>query len=109
VDTKIEKIGSHFNWKNISKNFSGFIYGKIKWMSFIFLLIIAGYSSYLWYVFIFRAEWNETKKQEYIKSKDAGVIINKNRFLDVVNEYQRRGDEYQKKIEPGQDIFRLKQ
>ena len=76
-------------------------------LSLIFLLVI-GYSTYLWYIYAFNPSWSESKKQEYIKTKQKDASFDKDRFDSVISEIKQRKLNSQKNIADTPDIFRFK-
>lgn len=76
-------------------------------LSLIFALVI-GYSTYLWYIYAFNANWNDAKKQEYINTKQRDVNFDKDKFDSVITKIKQRRANYQKNINTVPDIFKFK-
>lgn len=104
----IEKIRVLFKQKNFCKFCLELLSRKISLMVFFVAVLTAGYCVYLWYNFIFRPEWSEVKKQEYINSKDKGIVFNRSRFQNIIDEFKSREGQSQKNISDLTDIFRVK-
>jgi hypothetical protein len=103
-----DKMKRVFVWKNLRQFFLNFIFGQIRSVIFVMAVIMLVYCIYLWYNFIYRSEWSESQKQEYIRTKDQGVIFNNSRFERAMAESQTRKQEFQKSIDNLEDIFRVK-
>lgn len=72
------------------------------------LIILGGYGC-LWYNYLYRPEWSESKKQTYLESrKEEEVVFNKNNFDKVMAERENRRNYFQRSVENVPDIFSLK-
>jgi hypothetical protein len=58
---------------------------------------------------VYHSQWDDQKKQEYIKSKEKGTIFNRARFDIVASEMETRKRNYGNKITELSDIFKLKE
>ncbi len=97
----------NINLDGIFRKAAGAVSRRSHWFLFSLALALLSYCGYVWYEHIYRAEWDENKKQEYLGTKEKEVIFNKDRFDRVMAELERRKGEYQKNIEDVPDIFRI--
>lgn len=104
----VGKLKNDISWKHIKKVLINFALKKVDIFIFIIMFAITGFFVYLWYSCIYRPQWSDVKKQEYIKNKDKGVVFNKNLFENIATEFDLRNQEFEKNGEPLEDIFRLK-
>jgi hypothetical protein len=86
-----------------------FLSGKIKNILFLLFFGLSFYCGYIWYTYVYNPSWSEEKKTEYLKTKDKEVTFNRKKFQDIVEKEKKRGEEYQKKIDQTNDIFRIGQ
>lgn len=103
------KIKESLSWKNLQKSCLDFFWKGKKWFFLAFILALLGYWGHLWYANIHSARWSGQKKEEYIKTKDTGVIFNGDKFNDIVKEQEQRKNNYNKDMSDLQDIFKLKE
>ena len=100
---KLRKNGLDF--KNVA--------GKIAslWMRFyrlvfvIFFLAMAAVGTYFWYWSLYRSEWSEDKKNEYINSKQTEVNFKEEDFKTLIKEIENRKADYKNKLPPIKNIF----
>jgi hypothetical protein len=102
------KLKEKINWKHLGKFFIAFILRRVNIFIFILMFLLTGFFVHLWYFSIYKAEWSEMEKQEYIKNKDKGIVFNKNLFEAMVEETKLRSERFQKTESGLEDIFRLK-
>lgn len=104
-----EKLKKALRWPNVKKAVFSFLSRQGR--TFIFILAVAGtaYCVFIWYSTIYRPEWSESKKQEYINNKDRGVLFDRAKFEEIMKNSQARKNELEKTPESVNDIFRLKQ
>lgn len=102
-----EKIKKIFQSANLKKNIFNFFAGKIKLVLFLGIILASAYSVYVWYVAVYKPDWNDARKQEYIKNKDKGTAFDNDRFEEIISEFSTREENFDKKIEGLKDIFRL--
>lgn len=105
----IDKLKSGLDPKLLSGKISLFLEKKSKYIIFILMLALVGYGSFIWYRYVYNSEWNSSRVQEYMKTKDEGTAFNKNRFDEAVTEKEERSADYQSGITDIQDVFKLKQ
>ena len=85
-----------------------FLKEKNKWILFFIFLFFMGYCVYLWHSYVYNPKWSESRKQEYISTKEREVIFKKDKFDSVISEIKKRKENYQKSAENTPDIFKLK-
>jgi hypothetical protein len=101
IGIRIEKIKNIFGRDNLKK--------QMRFCLWILGIIAIGYTAYIWYECIYRPEWSEAEKQEYMKSKDRGIVFNRNRFDEIVSAHKAREERFDAKPEELKDIFRIKE
>jgi hypothetical protein len=84
-----------------------FFQKNVRWFFFAAIFGAILYGGFVWRKCVYNSGWSESKKQEYIKSKDKGAVFNKSAFEGMVAEKERREREAEKKSEGITDIFRL--
>lgn len=87
---------------------SVFLKEKNRWILFAIFLFFMAYCAYLWNIYIYSSNWSESKKQEYISTKEREAIFKKDKFDTVLDEIQNRKINYRKNVEDVPDIFQLK-
>lgn len=103
---KIKSWRANFNFSDWSSNF---LLKKNRIFLLAFSLVVFSYCSYLWYSYLFRPEWSEVKKQQYIESKkEEEVVFSKGNFDKVISEIEIRKSYFQKSTGDIPDIFSLK-
>lgn len=71
-------------------------------------LLLSSYCVFVWHNYVYRPHWDENRKQAYIKSKEEGVVLNKDVFNAIIEEKKARENDYQKNFSDYGDIFKLK-
>lgn len=104
----IKKINQTLSLKKIQRNFPEFVSRQTNLFLYLLIILMAAFFVYMWYVCLYRPDWSEERKQEYIKSKDKSIIFNKNKFEEVIAESEIRKSELQKDLDKPEDIYRLK-
>lgn len=104
----VEKLKVSLNWKHIGNVLVAFFLKRINVFMFILMFLLTVFFVFLWYTCIYKPEWDEVKKQEYIQKKEKSVIFNKNVFDSMVEEMNVRSQRFQKADNEAEDIFRLK-
>ncbi|MFA5961140.1 MAG: hypothetical protein WC848_00480 [Parcubacteria group bacterium] len=106
------------NLKDIKKDISsgkiflwigGVFSRNLKKLVFLLFFFLAGYCGYLWYVYVYAPRWSEDKRAQYLSTKDKDVIFNRKKFQNIVDEAQKRAEEYVKIVDQPNDIFRINQ
>ena len=76
-----------------------------RWFFMILLLAAAVFCVFVWYKFVFKAEWSEDKKQSYI-SEQAQFSFNKAGYQKMVDLMKNRKDKFQSyPYYKGRDVF----
>jgi hypothetical protein len=76
-----------------------------RWFFIMTLLAAAAFCVFVWYRFVWKADWNETEKQSYISDK-AQFTFNKTEYLKMVELMENRRDKFQNYPSfKGRDIF----
>lgn len=86
-----------------------FIVKKRRWILAFVALALLAYCAFLWYRYIYNAQWSDGKKQEYIQTKAKDVVFDENKFNEVAGEIEKRKSEAKNNLTGLRDIFRLKQ
>jgi hypothetical protein len=102
-----DKIKNILRWKNIKRACFDFLEKKVSWILFTLIFALSVYGAYLWYGYVYHPGWSEERKGEYRNEKGKGTDLNKNKFDQALENYNLRGDNFNKKIENQKDIFRL--
>jgi hypothetical protein len=87
---------------------ASFFVGKSGWALTLIAILLLGYFGYLWYVYVANPKWSESRKQEYISTKESAISFDQKGFNSVIDEIGKRKKEYENKISDVPDIFRLK-
>lgn len=95
------------NIKKIAGELLGFFYWKISWILILFFLVLSSYFVFIWYGFVYSPRWNDYRKEEYIKNKGEGAVLDKMGFDRIISEQKKREEGYNKDIGL-EDIFRIK-
>ena len=103
-----KNFSKKINWDEAVGKISTLAEKNIPGVFFLALIVFFVWGGLVWYRYVYRAEWNEAKKQEYSLSREKGVIFNKEAFEKAVEEKEMRKYEAQKEVGAPQDIFRLK-
>lgn len=104
----VEKFKGAMNPKHLKRVVVSFLLKRMNYFIYILMFLLTGFFVFLWYTHIYNSQWDELKKQEYINSKDKGVVFNERVFNDIVQEMDSRNQEFQKTKDNLEDIFRLK-
>lgn len=109
INIDISKLKSFLDWKLSASSLGEFFYKKIQLIMLIILVLTTAYLVSIWYQYIFHSDWSEVRVQEYIKTKQnqSSTIFNRENFDKIVEEYNSRNSEFEKKLENIEDIFRL--
>ena len=76
-----------------------------RWFFMIVLLAAAAFCVFVWYKFIWKADWSDDKKQSYI-SEQAQFSFNKAGYQKMVELMKNRKDKFQSfPYYKGRDIF----
>ena len=93
----LKKI-SDINPKEVSKKITSSLYQKRKWIAFSFILIMAGYCSYLWYFNIYNHVWTDQQKEQYALSNSKNFIYDSRKFDKIINEISARSSQWGKEV-----------
>jgi hypothetical protein len=94
--------------KELPGEVSVFLVGKSGWILTFIAALLLGYFGFLWYLYVANPEWSDSRKQEYISTRENAVSFDQKRFDLVISEVEKRKNEYENKIDDVPDIFRLK-
>jgi len=75
-------------------------------LSLVFVSLM-GYAGFIWYRYIYNYYWTVEQKEQYIKSKDTGVVFEKSRFYKLIEKEEERKKKREENIGEIEDIFRL--
>ncbi|HBO16540.1 MAG: hypothetical protein UR69_C0002G0097 [Candidatus Moranbacteria bacterium GW2011_GWE2_35_2-] len=100
----IESI-KKINFKNKAKNLFS-IWEKYNNMIFIvFFCVLSTYGAFLIYQSLYDSTWNENQKKEYILSQQKNINFNEGKLMEIIDETNRKRNEYEKNVFLGKDIF----
>ena len=103
----IEKIKANLKQKNFCRFCLKLLSAKARILIILAALSATGYCVNLWYDFIYKPQWDDARKQEYLNSKDKGTNFSRARFQNIVDEFKSRQDRAAKTVENLTDIFRV--
>jgi uncharacterized protein YxeA len=90
-----------FDWL---ENFFG---ENMKKIIFLLFFILSIFCVYIWYSYAYNHQWSVNREAEYLKTKDGGIVFDREKLEDVAEKERERADAYQKTIGVEVDIFRL--
>jgi len=108
----------NLDWKNYlakiksvdySELYFDFLGRKSRWLIFLILLFVVISCGYIWYKYIYVPDWNEEQKIIYMNSKEKGTVFNENKFGEIVTEYKKRKENYEKNEKEIKNIFKLEE
>jgi len=105
MDISFKKFEVNLKPKDINKKISNFLYTRSGVVLTMIGLIFLMYIGYMWYNYSYNPKWPESKKQDYINTKNKETIFSKNKFESVLGEIEARSGASQKKIDSAQSIF----
>jgi hypothetical protein len=77
----------------------------VRWFFMMALLAAAAFCVFVWYRFIWKADWSEAEKQSYI-SEQAQFSFNKEGYKKIVELMKNRRDKFQNyPAYKGRDVF----
>jgi hypothetical protein len=94
--------------KELPGKVASFFARKSGWVLALIAILLLVYFSYLWYTYVADPQWSESRKQEYISTKESAISFDQRGFDSVIGEIEKRKNEYDNKIDDVSDIFRLK-
>jgi hypothetical protein len=103
----LKKCGDKISTINYSECFFSFLDKKNRWVIFISLFFISVFCVHIWYSYVYHPGWSDEQKKAYMNSKEKGVALDKTKFDSIISQQKKRKDEYGKKVENLEDIFRL--
>lgn len=104
----VDKLKNKLNPRFLLGGASSLLEKKSKYLIFALMLSLVAYGSFVWYRYVYSSEWNDSRKEEYMSTKDRGTVLNKGRFDEIVAEKEKRNTDYQKDMKGFRDIFNLK-
>lgn len=105
----VNKLFSGIKIGDIAEKISNFFKKMSGWILLVIFLSLVIYCGYLWYSYVLNPKWEESKRQEYIGTKEKEAVFNKSKFDAIISEIENRRTESGNKIENVPDVFRLKQ
>ena len=102
------KIKNSLNSQLFLQQLAGFFERSFGWILFVIFLAFVLCGCFLWYSLVINSRWSDFRRQEYVKTKEKGAVLNVNRLNDVVLEKNSRAERYEEEISGLEDIFRLK-
>lgn len=108
MNKKIDKNKMVYFWKKIFSKIGCFILKKRTVLIFMIIFAMSGYCLFIWFRYVYKPEWDNSRKESYIREKEKGEIFEKNKFGEIISEFEKRELAREKKIEGINDIFKLK-
>ncbi len=71
----------------------------------VFFCALSVYGAFLMYQGLYNSAWNENQKNEYILSQQKNICFNESKLKEIVDETNRKRNEYEKNVFLGKDIF----
>jgi len=104
------------HWKNIkniqlseiSERVFHFLFERMRWIFLGMAILLTVSCCYLWYSYLYHSEWNEAKKQSYMRTKEADIAFDREKFDKFIRGADDRQMEFQKDLAISTDIFQLK-
>lgn len=86
-----------------------FFYKKLQWFAMFLILSVTLFLVFLWYGYIFNPQWNETRINEYTRTKQnkSTVVFNRENFEKITQETKLRSEEFNRVLDNSGDIFGL--
>lgn len=76
-----------------------------RWFLMLLLLLAVAFCVFVWYRFVWKADWSESQKQGYI-SEQAQFSFNKDGYQKMVEMMKNRKDKFQNyPAHRGRDVF----
>ncbi|KKR21687.1 MAG: hypothetical protein UT50_C0005G0021 [Candidatus Moranbacteria bacterium GW2011_GWA2_39_41] len=104
----LKNLQGGINLNDLPKKLGKFVIRREMYILLAILVLIIGYCGYLWYGYVYKYQWDDMRKQDYMNTKKASATFDKKKFDRVLNDITIRKDEYQKAVETKNDIFKLK-
>ncbi len=96
-------------WKNIKwKKIVQYFIKRVNIFLFLITFLMTSYCLYFWYRTIYKAEWSDSQKQNYIRNKKKEVVLKKNKFEKIVAEYLKKEQRRKGPAIIVRDIFQIK-
>jgi len=71
-------------WKKFLSKTGCFILKKRVFLVFMIILSTSGYCLYIWYRYVYKPDWDNSRKESYIQEKEKGEIFDKNKFKEII-------------------------
>jgi len=104
----LKNLQSGMSLDDSFKKVGKFIVRKESYVLLLILLAIVGYCGYLWHGYIYKYQWDDAKKLEYMDTKKASATFDKKKFEKVLGSLNDRQGEYERNMDAKKDIFKLK-
>ncbi|PIU08942.1 MAG: hypothetical protein COZ85_00380 [Candidatus Moranbacteria bacterium CG_4_8_14_3_um_filter_34_16] len=95
-------------WKKFLSKTGCFILKKRVFLVFMIIFATSGYCLFIWYRYVYKPDWDNSRKESYIQEKEKGEIFDKNKFKEIILEFEKRKSAREKNIDGINDIFKLK-
>lgn len=109
----VNNINLNIDLESLGKKFKKlpiFLDKKRRWVIIFIAFMFAGHAFYEYYSYIYRPIWSESKRQEYVATKEKDANFNKDDFDAAIGEIEKRKIEFiENQIKVEKDIFRLSQ
>lgn len=93
---------------DLSKRTALFFSRKSKWILIAIFAVSVAFCLYLLYVNVYYPEWSESKKTEYLNSKEKNAEFSEEKFNKVIQKEQEKKKKFEQEIENIPNIFKLK-
>jgi hypothetical protein len=101
----VKNIKRFFDFKGIGKQCSDIWSCHSKLLFSLFSLVILASGIYLWYQSLYRSEWSNSEKKQYIDSQSKQTELDEQGFKNVTGEIERKKELYDGTSESAKDIF----
>ncbi len=104
----IKNIKKEILSRNFLKRIGGFCGANAKVFVFALFFLLSGYCVYIWYSYAYNPQWSDEKRVEYLKTKEKDIVFDRKKFQEIIEKERQRAEEYNRKLENINDIFRVK-
>jgi LPS O-antigen subunit length determinant protein (WzzB/FepE family) len=111
MDIKINTrdLKKFLDLRALTRFITEFLYKKLQLIAMLIIISATLFLVFLWYSYIFNSTWDETKINSYIQTKQEknDTIFGRDNFEKITEESKAREEEFNRKLENLNDIFRL--
>lgn len=97
----IEKLIKKFSPKQLM-----FVwYRHYKMMFFVGFLLVFGFGSYQWYTYLYRYQWSDQEKKQFLDSNFKETAFKENKFKELIQRLDERAHSHEDDPKLSRDIF----